>query len=100
MTMCANRLLIVGPARTLKRFNRTRWETKVRARYLDILECSKTRLSFQFETATAPTRYITAASRDWPRLTFLLDYEIEEKCLKGLAKARRGELETCLMSYA
>lgn len=98
--MCANRLLIVGPARTLKRFNRTRWETEVRARYLDILECSKTRLSFQFETAKAPLAYLRKTSREWWSLTFLLDYEIEAQCLKGLAKARRGELESCLVSYA
>ena len=98
--MCANRLLIVGPARTLKRFDQSDWDVQARAKYIDILECSKHRLAVQFETAKAPTRYITAASRNWPRLTFLLDYEIEEKCLKGLAKARRGELETCLVYYA
>ena len=97
---CANRLLIVGPARTLKRFERSDWEAQARAQYIDILEHSKHRLVVQFESGEPPLRYITAASRNWPRLTFLLDYEIEEKRLKGLAKARRGELETCLVSYA
>lgn len=98
--MCANRLLIVGPARTLKRFARSDWDAQARAKYIDILECSKTRLSFQFETAKAPLAYLRKTSHRWWSLTFLLDYEIEATCLKGLAKARRGGLETCLVSYA
>ena len=97
--MCHNRLLLVGPARELKRFERSDWESQARARYLDVLECSATRLSFQFETTTVPTRYLTNASRNWPKLTFLIDYEIEELGLKGLAKAHRGALETCAVHY-
>jgi hypothetical protein len=98
--MCHNRLLLIGPARELKRFDRSAWKTKARARYIDILECSATRLAFQFETTKAPTQYIKAASLNWPKLIFLLDYEIEEWCIKGLAKARRGELESCIVNYA
>ena len=97
---CANRLLIVGPARELKRFERSNWDGKARAKFIDVLECSKSRLAFQFETTKAPTRYIKAASLEWSKLTFLLDYEIEDWCIKGLAKARRGELESCIVNYA
>ena len=98
--MCHNRLLLVGPARELKRFGRSDWETKARARFLDVLECSDTRLSFQFESGEPPLAYMKTASRRWRTLTFLLDYEIEELGLKGLAKAHGGALETCLVHYA
>jgi hypothetical protein len=98
--MCAHRLLIVGPARTLQRFARSKWDAQAHAQHIDILECSETRLSFQFESGGPPLAYLRKASGQWRSLTFLLDYEIEKTCLKGLAKARRGELETCLMSYA
>ena len=97
---CANRLLIVGPARTLERFERSDWDAQARAKYLDILEHSKNRLVVQFESGEPPLAHLKEASRQWRALTFLLDYEIEEQCLKGLVKARRGELETCLVHYA
>lgn len=98
--MCVHRLLIVGPARTLPRFARSDWDAKARTRHIDLLECSKKRLSFQFESGRPRLAYVKKASGRWRSLTFLLDYELEEMCLKGLAIARRGELETSLVSYA
>jgi hypothetical protein len=98
--MWANRLLVVGPANELKRFEASNWERKARAKYIEVLECSKTRLEFQFETSKPPLPHFKAVSREWPKLTFLLDYEVEDWALKGLAKAKRGELEGCVVSYA
>jgi hypothetical protein len=97
--MCNNRLLLVGPSRALCRFARSPWPRRARARFLDPLEASSGRLAWQFETDQPPLRYLTIASRHWPALTFLLDYEIEREGIKGLARARRGELADCLIHY-
>lgn len=99
-TLCANRLLIVGPLKERTRFETTDWDREAGAKHIEILECSATRLAFQFETSQPPLPYFKTVSRKWPKLTFLLDYEVEDWALKGLAKARRGELEGCIVNYA
>jgi hypothetical protein len=38
-------------------------------------------------------------SRKWPRQTLLLDFDSEERHIKGLAKARAGKLEHWQISY-
>jgi hypothetical protein len=94
-----NQLTVMGPRIVLKEFLLTNWGKKLRAEYFDLIENSKTRFVGQFETTTVALHRLTALSQAWPRLVFLLDYENEKSRIKGLAKAKSGELEHCEISY-
>lgn len=95
-----NRLTIIGPAKDLNRFYRDKhWLTVAGARHLDLLEHSRARHAWQFETDPGPPVYLRVLSRQWHTLTFLLDYDCEVQRLKGLVKARNGRLRHCRVSY-
>ncbi|KAF0179578.1 MAG: hypothetical protein FD161_1195 [Limisphaerales bacterium] len=88
-----NRLLVVGPARTLRAFVRDdRWMRGLGARSFDLLECAPSRHAWQFETDAPPVTWLRRESRGWPALVFVLDYDREAWREKGLLKARRGRV--------
>ena len=95
---CQNRLLLVGPARDLKAFDRHDWMKNAGAKHLDLLETSPTRTAWQFETAASPLKFLRMTSQHWPSLTFLLDYDCEDH-RKGLVKARKGRVRHCWVHY-
>ena len=96
---CQNRLTIVGPAKDLRRFYRDeRWMKAAGARHIELLEHSPQRHAWQFNTDTPPLAFLRTVSRQWS-LTFLLDYDREDECLKGLAKATKGRLRHYPVSY-
>ena len=95
-----NRLTIVGPAKDLQRFYRDeRWMAAAGARHIELMEHSPDRHAWQFDTDAPPLPFLRTVSRQWPSLTFLLDYDCEAERLKGLAKARNGRLRHFRVSY-
>jgi len=98
--MTTNRLTVVGQAGDLKQFDRNvEWTADLGARYVELLENSADRHSWQFETEEPPLKFLKTLSSRWPFLTFLLDYEWEEKRIKGLAKAKAGRLKNYSVIY-
>ena len=97
--MTNNRLAVLGSKRQVGLFQKTNWVRRLRARHVELLENSPRRYTCQFETESAALKSLMPLSRRWPRLTFLLDYEIEERRMKGLAKAQAGKLDHCEISY-
>jgi len=99
--MTINRLTVVGPADDLKQFDRKEeWTAESGARHIELLEHSADRYAWQFETDDPPLKFLKAAlSRRWRSLTFLLDYDWEEKRIKGLAKAKAGRLRNYSVIY-
>ena len=98
--MTPNRLTVVGPASDLKQFDRKeQWTAESGSRYIELLEQSADRHAWQFETDEPPLRFLKAVSRRWRLLTFLLDYDWEDKRIKGLAKAKAGRLRNYSVIY-
>lgn len=57
-------------------------------------------LDYSFETPSAPPlAFLQNVSKEWPTLTFLLKYDHETKCFKGIAKAQAGKVEHYQMKY-
>jgi hypothetical protein len=97
---CLNRLTIVGPAKDLRRFYRDEhWMAEGGVRHFELLEHSPERHAWQFETDAPPLPFLRGISRQWPSLTFLLDYDCEDQRLKGLAKAKNGRVRHCRVTY-
>ena len=95
-----NRLTIIGPVRDLNKFYRDeRWLSNSGARHLELLEHSRERHAWQFETDPQPPVYLRVLSRQWPDLTFLLDYDCEDQRLKGLVQAKNGRMRHCCFNY-
>ena len=99
MNRCLNRLTVIGTINPVQQFQRSRWESKFKAKFTEPLEWSAGRFICQFETDDAPLERLKTVSRRWPKLTFLLDYELERQRIKGLAKAREDNMEQCGISY-
>ena len=98
--MTTNRLTVVGPASDLKQFDRNvEWTAELGARHIELLENSADRHSWQFETDEPPLKFLKTLSRRWRSLTFLLDYDWEDKSIKGLAKAKAGRLRNYSVTY-
>ena len=98
--MTINRLTVVGPASDLKQFDRKEeWTAESGARYVELLENSADRHAWQFESDEPPLRFLKAVSRRWRLLTFLLDYDWEDKRIKGLAKAKSERLKNHCVIY-
>jgi hypothetical protein len=83
----------------VERFQNRAWEKSLRARYVDLVQASPCRFVCQFETETHDLKRLQRLSRDYPGLVLLLDYEMFPARIKGLAKARAGELEHCEIAY-
>jgi hypothetical protein len=97
---CQNRLLIVGPARGLKQFDRDADRTEIPgATDLALLEHTPTRRSWQFVTEAPALKSLRDLSRRWPKLTFFLHYDCEERRLIGLVQAKHGRLRQHRYTY-
>lgn len=96
---CLNRLLVVGPVKDLKRFYRDEHWMAAAGRHFELLEHSPKRHAWQFDTDAPPTPFLRSVSRQWPSLTFLLDYDCEDQRRKGLAKAKHGRIRHCRVTY-
>jgi len=96
---CENRLTVLGTKREIQRFQNSAWERHLLARYLEPLELSPRRFVCQFETDPHDLKRLQSLSRRWPGLVLLLDFELTRRRIKGLAKARAGELEHCEIGY-
>ena len=99
MTCCINRLTAIGSKQQVKRFHSSRWATALGAKHCELLENSPTRFACQFETEAAPLESLRRLSRRWPRLILLLEYEVDEERIKGLAKAAAAKLEHYQIEY-
>jgi hypothetical protein len=95
----SNRLTVIGSKRQVQRFRKSNWNTSLCARHCELLENSPTRFACEFKTERLLPESLRKLSRRWPRLTLLLDFESETKRIKGLAKAKAGELEHCEINY-
>ena len=97
---CKSRLTIVGPARDLSHFfAQHEWKPETGILHVELMEKSRFRHIWQFDGAEPPLQFITRLSDEWPFLTFLLDYDREDKRIKGLAKALKGQLRHLLVNY-
>ena len=97
---CENRLTVIGSPRDVQSFQNSAWAKILRACHAEPLEFPPGRFVCQFETIKAPhwPRH-GRLSRCWPGLVLLLDYEVAGQRIKGLAKAKAGELEHCEIGY-
>ena len=97
---CNSRLIVVGRANDLKRFDRkSDWVREAGARYVELLESSPERHAWQFETDEPPLKFLKTISARWSSQTFLLDYDQEEQRIKGLVKAKGGKLRHHRVKY-
>ena len=96
---CECRLTVIGMKRDMQRFQNSAWGKILRARYYDPLELARCRFVCQFETADHDLKRLQRVSRSHPGLVLLLDFEAFPGRIKGLAKAKAGELEHCEISY-
>ena len=94
---CENRLTVIGAKHEVQRFQNSGWQKSLRIRYPEPLEFSPRRFVCQFDTESHDLRRLQRLSRRWPGLVLLLDFEVGR--IKGIAKARAGELEHCKISY-
>ena len=98
---CECRLTVIGTKRDVQRFQASAWEKSLRVRYPEPLELSPCRFVGQFETGTPDLLLLRLQRLSWshPGLVLLLDFEAFPERIKGLAKAKAGELEHCEISY-
>lgn len=96
---CEYRLTVIGSKPEVQRFQNSAWQKTLRVRHPDPLEFSPRRFVCQFETSVHDLQRLQRLSRRWPGLILLLDFEITGHRIKGLAKARAGELEHCEIGY-
>jgi len=96
---CEIRLTVIGTKGDVLRFQYSRWEKSLQARYTEPIEWPPRRFVCQFETIGCDLNQLQSLSRRWPRLVFLLDYEIRRRRVKGIVKAKAGELEHHLVRY-
>jgi len=100
--LCENRLTVIGSKRDVQSFRNSQWEKTLRTRYLDSLQLSPCRFVCQFETDNQDgddLKRLQSLSRSHPGLVLLLDFEAFPERIKGLAKAKAGELEHCEIGY-
>ena len=94
------RLTIIGPGPTLTRFDRhSDWIEKVHAQFREVYEHSKKRRVWWFDSEGEPLNLIGMVSASWPKLQFFLDYECEERRIKGLALAACGKIQRSEFTY-
>ncbi len=94
-----NRLTVIGRKDDVALFNCSNWKRKLRARFCEQMLRLKGRSIWEFKTETPPIEFLKKLSAHWPGLVLLLDYESMRERIKGLAKARAGELEHYKISY-
>lgn len=96
-TRCECRLTVLGSQRDVQSFQNSAWEKTLRVRYPEPLEFGPRRFVCQFQTDGHDLKPLQRLSSRWHRLVLLLDFEAHR--LKGVARARAGELEHCEISY-
>jgi len=96
---CECRLTVLSTKRNLQSFRNSAWEKSLRARYAEPLELSLCRFVCQFETPAQNLKPLQLVSRSHPGLVLMLDFEAFPVRIKGLAKAKAGELEHYEISY-
>ena len=95
-TLIDARLTVIGTQRLLERLDRWNWSQRLRAKYVELWEHSKTRRVWLFQTfSPSPHVHLRSVSSRWPGLVFLLDYEDQPGGRKGLAKAVQGKVDHC-----
>ncbi len=100
MILWNNFLTTIGPRATVARFYQDdTWEKTLGALHVEGLELCPTRHRCEFKTTGRILTSLQKLSRLWPRLVFLLDYEWEPGRIKGLAKVRAGQIESCEINY-
>ena len=94
-----NRLTVVGPKADVGQSLKSKWYRRLGARHGEMMENLRRRYVSIFETDEPPLEPLRKLSRRWPRLVFLLDYEIESKRIKGILKAQTGRIASCQLEY-
>ena len=97
--LCHNRLTVLGSKAQVQRLQEGNWDRSLRARHSELLENSPKRFACQLETECPPLESLGRLSRRWPRLVFVLNYEVEADRIMGLVKAEAGQLEHYKISY-
>ena len=98
--LCHNRLVVLGSAETLKRFEQhSRWEQRLQAKYTELYEHSRQRICWWFDTAEPPVAAVRQLSAAWPRLVFILICDFEQSRQAGLAIAKGGKIQSCQFDY-
>ena len=95
----ACRLTVVGPKQAVKAFRASDWTERLGARHGELLECSPGRFACQLEADPPVMGCLSALSRRWPKLVFLLSYEAEAMRIMGLAKANVGLVQCHEITY-
>lgn len=93
-----NRLTLLGKRENLMPFHDKQNFT---GRYLELLANEEERIVWEYETDTVPLEEIKGLSKDWPRLTFLLEFENRVQRIKGageIPRRRGGALATEVLS--
>jgi len=98
-SICMNRLTVLGSRNKVTRFVHWDWESPMGAQFLEPEELMATRRTWTFQSIAPPLDGLGKISARWSTLTFLLDYEWENKRVKGIAKARAGKLDTYQVGY-
>lgn len=81
---CVNRLLVIGPAKERRAFQRDdSWLKAWNATDVSLVDRSGTRQLWQFVTVMPVVQQLRNLSQRWPTLTFLLDYDREDCRQKG-----------------
>jgi|GEM_PF-2012440 len=90
---CTHRLLIAGPPRELKQFERKAdWTDIPGATDTALLDRSAGRVVWVFVTEAPALSPVRIMSRRWPRLSFFLHYDCEDAQIIGLVRAKNGRL--------
>ena len=93
---CQCRLLVIGPSKTLRSFDRKEvWPKEFTE--VEPLELASKRRSWQFSAPKPPLPHLRTLAAHWPLLTFLLDYDTGR--VKGLAGRQAGKLEHFRVVY-
>ena len=96
---CDCRLTVLGTKPDVQRFQGSRWEQRLGARYVEPLQFSPHRFVVQFEADSRGPRRLQVLSQRSPRLVFLMDYEVTRRRRKGLIRAVAGQLEHYTIRY-
>ena len=100
MEYICNRLMVVGPKPLVKTFSRSNWEKILGAAHCQLAENSPGRSITEFNTEEAPIlEPLRKLSLRWTKLVFLLDWEWENKRLKGFVNAKDGIVESYRLEY-
>jgi hypothetical protein len=92
--------MVVGPKPLLKKFTRSHWDRILEAKNCQLVENSPGRYVTEFNTEQAPILDpLRKLSLRWTKLIFLLDWEWEDKRLKGSVNAKDGIVESYRLEY-